>query len=195
MKSHISKVRIAALAVGLAIVMSSCGIQNQAGDSSSAPAAGKTKNAAFGAGLIGDLRTCFTSEAESASYYDNDVFYRIANEYYANGATELYNQLYQEMSEWYWAGGGLPFPLYQKESCDEPVELISYNPEAEGSIIGAQQQVKSGNPLNCLKPEVKQAMIDGYTEQLARPLGGEVTEAYLAEMQKGLDTTKATCTN
>ena len=47
MKSHISKVRIAALAVGLAIVMSSCGIQNQAGDSSSAPAAGKTKNAAL----------------------------------------------------------------------------------------------------------------------------------------------------
>ena len=46
MKSHISKVRIAALAVGLAIVMSSCGIQNQAGDSSAAPA-GKTKNAAL----------------------------------------------------------------------------------------------------------------------------------------------------
>ena len=45
MKSHISKVRIAALAVGLAIVMSSCGIQNQAGDSSSA--SGKTKNAAL----------------------------------------------------------------------------------------------------------------------------------------------------
>jgi hypothetical protein len=47
MKSHISKMRVTALAVGLAIVMSSCGIQNQAGDSSSAPAAGKTKNAAL----------------------------------------------------------------------------------------------------------------------------------------------------
>ena len=46
MKSHISKVRIAALAVGLAIMMSSCGIQNQAGDSATAPA-GKTKNAAL----------------------------------------------------------------------------------------------------------------------------------------------------
>ncbi|MFZ9619377.1 MAG: hypothetical protein ACO3A3_07415, partial [Ilumatobacteraceae bacterium] len=46
MKSHISKAKLAALAVGLAIVMSSCGIQNQAGDSSSAPA-GKTKNAAL----------------------------------------------------------------------------------------------------------------------------------------------------
>ena len=38
-------------------------------------------------------------------------------------------------------------------------------------------------------------MIDGYTEQLARPLGGEVTDAYIAQMQRGLDTTKATCTN
>jgi hypothetical protein len=47
MKSHFSKAKVAALAVGLAIVVSSCGIQNQAGDSSSAPAAGKTKNAAL----------------------------------------------------------------------------------------------------------------------------------------------------
>ena len=59
MKSHISKVRIAALAVGLAIVMSSCGIQNQAGDSSSAPAAGKTKNFALEADNV-----CFEDEAE-----------------------------------------------------------------------------------------------------------------------------------
>ena len=48
MKNHISKAKLAALAVGLAIVMSSCGIQNQAGDSSDdATAAGKTKNAAL----------------------------------------------------------------------------------------------------------------------------------------------------
>jgi hypothetical protein len=46
MKNQISKARFAALAVGIAIVMSSCGIQNQAGDSSSAPA-GKTNNAAL----------------------------------------------------------------------------------------------------------------------------------------------------
>jgi len=46
MKSHISKAKLAALSVGLAIVMSSCGIQNQAGDSASAPS-GKTKNAAL----------------------------------------------------------------------------------------------------------------------------------------------------
>ena len=192
MKNHISKAKLAALAVGLAIVMSSCGIQNQAGDSSSAPAAGKTKNAAFGAGLLGDLRTCFTSDADANDYYSNDVFYRFANEYYANGATDLYTQLYNEMAEWYWAGGGLPLPLYQSDSCGEPVELLAYSPEAEGSIVSAQ---RVGNVKSCLKPVVKQLMIDGYTEQLARPLGGEVTESYLAEMQKGLDITKATCTN
>ena len=193
MKNHISKAKLAALAVGLAIVMSSCGIQNQAGDSSSAPAAGKTKNAAFGDGLVGDLRTCFTSQAEAANYYSDDAFYRFANEYYKNGLTALYTKLYGEVSEWYWAGGGYPsFPLYVKESCDEPIGLTAYNPEAEGSIISAQQ---GGNIKSCLKPEVKQAMIDGYTEQLARPVGGEVTESYLAEMQKGLDITKATCTN
>ena len=48
MKNHISKMRVAALAVGLAIVMSSCGIQNTTGSSSSqSGASGKTKNAAL----------------------------------------------------------------------------------------------------------------------------------------------------
>ena len=65
MKSHISKVRIAALAVGLAIVMSSCGIQNQAGDSSSA--SGKTKNFA----LLKSGAYCFDNGAERQSYIDN----------------------------------------------------------------------------------------------------------------------------
>ena len=65
MKSHISKVRIAALAVGLAIVMSSCGIQNQAGDSSSA--SGKTKNFA----LLTSGAYCFDNGAEKQSYIAN----------------------------------------------------------------------------------------------------------------------------
>jgi hypothetical protein len=194
MLKSISFKKLAVLSAGIAIVLSSCGLQNTASESSGgATAAGKTKNAAFGAGLVGDLRTCFTSEAEAANYYSADAYYRFANEYYKNGLTDLYTQLYSEVSEWYWAGGGYPsFPLYVKESCDEPIELTAYNPEAEGSIISSQQV---GNIKSCLKPEVKQAMIDGYTEQLARPVGGEVTEAYIAEMQKGLDITKATCTN
>ena len=193
MLKSISFKKLAVLTAGLAIVLSSCGLQNSASESSGTEtAAGKTKNAAFGAGLVGDLRTCFTSDADAYDYYGNDVYFRVANEYYANGQTDLYNQLYAEMAEWYWAGGGLPFPLYQSDSCGEPVELLAYSPEAEGSIVSAQ---RVGNVKSCLKPVVKQAMIDGYTEQLARPLGGEVTESYLAEMQKGLDITKATCTN
>ena len=192
MLKSISFKKLAVLTAGLAIVMSSCGIQNQAGDSSGAPAAGKTKNAAFRDGLVGDLRTCFTSQAEAENYYDTDAYYRFANEWDNNGETALYYKLFDEVSEWYWAGGGYPFPLYVKDSCGEPVELLAYSPEAEGSIVSAQ---RVGNVKSCLKPVVKQAMIDGYTEQLARPLGGEVTESYLAEMQKGLDITKATCTN
>jgi len=39
--------RLVAGVLGVAAVLSSCGIQNQAGDSSSAPAAGKTKNTAL----------------------------------------------------------------------------------------------------------------------------------------------------
>ena len=40
-------VRLTVLTVGLALILPACGIQNQAGDSSGAPASGKTKNAAL----------------------------------------------------------------------------------------------------------------------------------------------------
>ena len=194
MLKSISFKKLAVLTAGLAIVLSSCGLQNSASESSGdATAAGKTKNAAFGAGLLGDLRTCFYSFDEARAYYWTDVYNPTVNEYWTNGATALYDELYDELNSWYWGGGASgSHELYIKDSCDLPIELTAYNPEAEGSIISAQQEA---NVKICVKPEVKQAMIDGYTEQLARPVGGEVTEAYIAKMQKGLDVSNAICTN
>lgn len=48
MNNRRSRTRLTALAVGLAVVMSSCGIQNQASESNDGPEAGKTKNSALG---------------------------------------------------------------------------------------------------------------------------------------------------
>ena len=74
---------------------------------------------------------------------------------------------------------------------DAQIALLE-NPVVEGIPTVAAGVVN--NPA-CVKPEIKQAIVDGYTEQLARPVGGEVTEAYLAAMQKGLDVSNAMCTN
>ena len=191
MKSHISKVRIAALAVGLAIVMSSCGIQNQAGDSSSA--SGKTKNYALTvSGYCWDnfeqwnqMQTAFWQEwINGAPGVDlvwdqgSSKIVSSADPAYAQRMTDASLGLMPTNDPNWWAGlsDGVP--------CPAGVEAGEVNGEASVSSMKA-----------CVKPEIKQAMVDGYTEQLARPLGGEVTEQYLEKMQKGLDASNALCTN
>ena len=187
MKSHISKMRVTALAVGLAIVMSSCGIQNQAGDSSSAPAAGKTKNSALG-------EWCYNDAVGTPEDIDRKIDWGITIRQWANAGHARYK--WQDNKTWMTDKFGpsivpCSWTNYGKTKPAEiPVGVAIFD---AGNPVGV-----SGPPANtksCIKPDVKQAMIDGYTEQLNRPLGGEVTEAYIAEMQKGLDITKATCTN
>ena len=192
MKSHISKVRIAALAVGLAIVMSSCGIQNQAGDSSAAPA-GKTKNYALTvSGYCWDnfeqwnqMQMAFWQEwMNGAPGVDlswdrgNSKIVSSADPAYAQRMTDASLGLMPTNDPNWWAGlsDGVPCPA-----------------GVEAGEVSGEVAMSSGKA--CVTPEIKQAMIDGYTEQLARPLGGEVTEQYLEKMQKGLDASNALCTN
>ena len=68
-------------------------------------------------------------------------------------------------------------------------------PEGAVSAEDADVQASISNAPVCLKPELKQAMIDGWSEQANRPLGGEVTEEYIAKMKRGLEVTMGTCTN
>jgi len=198
MKSHISKMRVTALAVGLAIVMSSCGIQNQAGDSSSAPAAGKTKNVALVNG-----QGCFESESQFSAEVGDAVNLWNNNYYnwFPNGDVYPVNVVtiagfvigvdYQNdpsgFADAYWNTFRSPII----GGCEEQIALL------DGSVVAGVSNVATGavSVKACVKPEVKQSIIDGYTEQLARPLGGEVTDAYLAEMQKGLDISNGMCTN
>ena len=181
MLKSISFKKLAVLTAGLAIVLSSCGLQNSASESSGTEtAAGKTKNFA----LLADGTFCYDTVDEKDAAWQaaaaaHDAHHVADN---ANGNQGSLNRnsvwwsindgLHNQMSEVYDGQiGGCPAPA----------------PEVSGA--------SEGSKLICIKPEIKQKLIDGYTEQLARPLGGEVTEAYLATMQKGLDVTKATCTN
>ena len=199
MLKSISFKKLAVLSAGIAIVLSSCGLQNTASESSGTEtAAGKTKNFALVNG-----QACFESETQLA----DEVYAAIGfwnNNYYSwfpNGDVYPTTPInisgyalginYQNdpsgFADAYWA----PYVSPTFGDCEEQIALLE-NPVVEGTPTVAAGVV---NSPACVKPEVKQAIVDGYTEQLARPVGGEVTEAYLAAMQKGLDVSNGMCTN
>ena len=188
MLKSISFKKLAVLTAGLAIVLSSCGLQNSASESSGTEtAAGKTNNFALVQGGI-----CFEDQQEQLTAIANYGNWGAGGPGRVRSAFEQYWDAlaYQQGVQWdgQWAPGWDLMVQAQVGGCPE---------EAVG-VQGAEstpEDVQDFNPRGCIKPDVKQTMIDGYTEQLARPVGGEVTEAYIAQMQKGLDITKANCTN
>ena len=179
MRSHISKAKLAALAVGLAIVMSSCGIQNQAGDSSGA--SGKTKNYA-----LNNSGACFDDEATWRATWTSRYAYWQSVGF---NPPEEYNAEFAQLMPVNWLTGADWDTFFRDLNNGELC------PKGGIESLENEDQSSTATVRACVTPEIKQAMIDGYTSQLNRPLGGEVTEEYLAKMQTGLDVTKATCTN
>ena len=199
MLKSISFKKLAVLTAGLAIVLSSCGLQNEASESSdesssesagTETAAGKTKNFAltFDGTCWDDLGALLAAhDADHATLnmawsvyitenpngsWDDFLTLRPYNDYFLSTMTgdELWDSFIAEVNN------GVPCPS----------ELLP----AEAGEAAGHATVK-----HCVKADVKQKLIDGYTEQLARPVGGEVTDEYIAKMQKGLDVSKALCTN
>ena len=191
MKSHISKVRIAALAVGLAIVMSSCGIQNQAGDSSSA--SGKTKNFA-----LATDGTCW----DSVDAWIDEV-------------VALENAIFAELGDFpfdlVWNGPGAGF-----SSAEDPkyAEFVAANfrrfePSKDGNVWN--EEIRNGEPCpagtqsastvnvrSCLPQALIDSSIAGFTEQLNKTdypadWSQAMIDNYKAEMQRGIDALKGTC--
>jgi hypothetical protein len=192
--------KLAVLTAGIAIVLSSCGLQNSASESSGTEtAAGKTKNFTLVNG-----QACFESESQLNievndavifwnrnydSWFPNGDVYGTSVAGFANGHVVGINYVNDPsgFADNYWA----PYisPIFG--GCEEQIALLGED------VVAGIPNVATGSisVKACVKPEVKQSIIDGYTEQLARPVGGEVTEAYLAAMQKGLDVSNAMCTN
>jgi hypothetical protein len=180
MKSHISKVRIAALAVGLAIVMSSCGIQNQAGDSSSA--SGKTKNFA----LLADGRFCFDTPEEeqaaiNAAHEAHDFHHTLGNpiDEDPNGPWWARNLALHGTIELSMDG--------QIGDCPATVSASSADVAAEAAFV-------------CVTSDQKQAMIDGYKEQIAKTdypadWSPATIADYQDQMKRGLANAEIICTS
>jgi len=193
MKSHISKVRIAGLAVGLAIVMSSCGIQNQAGDSSSA--SGKTKNYA-----LSNDGTCW----DNMDSWENDLQATTARVEAERGPIP---------GDLFWAGPGTGFKseidqeyadyVYSQVRRFEPSGDAFYEEMGNGEPCpaGTQSAAASSSTVNvrsCLPQALIDSSIAGFTEQLNKTdypadWSQAMIDNYKAEMQRGIDALKGTC--
>ena len=189
MKSHISKVRIAALAVGLAIVMSSCGIQNQAGDSSGS---GKTKNFA-----LATDGTCWDSpeswNADLAVTTDRIISERgpLPGDLEWNGPGNGFSSADQEYADY----------VYSQVRRFEPSGDAFYKEMGNGEPCPAGTQSAAGSTVNirsCLPQALIDSSIAGFTEQLNKTdypadWSQAMIDNYKAEMQRGIDTLKGTC--
>ena len=182
MLKSISFKKLAVLTAGLAIVMSSCGIQNQAGDSSSA--SGKTKNFA----LLADGKFCYDSpdEQQQAAQALQDVHWGFhSNPFDAdnNGVVEALDH----------------------EAVAIPVRMalqaqIGGCPAPAPTASGGDEAAAEAALFSCVKPEEKQRMIDGYKEQIAKTeypadWSASVIADYKAQMQRGLEVAELICTN
>ena len=185
MLKSISFKKLAVLSAGIAIVLSSCGSQNEASESSDTEtAAGKTKNFALVQGGV-----CFEDAAEQLTANANYGNWNDPN----NTFQDYWDALAYQQGV-IWEGQAAPgWDLIWRAQIGDCPQVEVGAQGAEATLEGVE--ALSSSPSACVKPDVKQKIIDGYTEQLARPVGGEVTEAYLATMQKGLDVTNALCTN
>jgi hypothetical protein len=186
MLKSISFKKLAVLSAGIAIVLSSCGLQNTASESSGdATAAGKTKNFALSNGYCYD-------NVDQWSEANNSLL----TEWYSKGITDYGPEYYSFMSPtqphmkpdgtydanfdfteffagWY---DGVPCPVGTTfaESSDVPIVPLQSN----------------GLPKDCYPKDYIDATIAGFEQQRDK---ADATDAYKAEMQKGIDTLKATC--
>ena len=200
MFKSISFKKLAVLTAGLAIVLSSCGLQNSASESSdesssesagTETAAGKTKNFALApTGICWDDLGAFLAAHDLEHQIHNNawVAFSEANpgatwgDFNAQFPWEGFFQNTSDLNGAEWDA----FLASVNDGVPCPVNAL----DAEGA-----EEVGHATRVHCVKPEIKQQLIDGYTEQLARPAGGEVTDEYIAKMQKGLDVSNAMCTN
>ena len=185
MKNHISKAKLAALAVGLAIVMSSCGIQNQAGDSSSA--GGKTKNFAIVNGYCYDgvdqWQVATNSLYVAALALEGGNWLGSSKQVALMSATNphmnpdgSWDPNYDFTSFWSGLYDGVPCPIGSTF--------------AESSDVTKVPLQSNGVPKDCYPQDYIDATIAGFEQQRDK---ADATDAYKAEMQKGIDTLKATC--
>ncbi len=178
MLKSISFKKLAVLSAGIAIVLSSCGLQNDASDSSGdATAAGKTKNFALVNGYCYDSVDQWV-EADDAAWAawedageDRSRLYEFVSAVTPHIRPDnTWDESFD--GDTWWAGleDGVPCPVGTTfaESNDVPVVAVKA----------------------CYTQEFIDATVAGFTEQRDKP---DASDAYKAEMQKGIDAISGGC--
>ena len=178
MLKSISFKKLAVLSAGIAIVLSSCGLQNTASDSSGdATAAGKTKNFALSNGYCYDNMDQWFEALNAAQLaWDatgNDMsrLWEIGHEVSPNIRPD---NTWDPGFDWtpFWAGleDGVPCPV--------------------GTTFAESNDVPAVPVKACYTQEFIDATVAGFTEQRDKT---DASDAYKAEMQKGIDAISGGC--
>ena len=178
MLKSISFKKLAVLSAGIAIVLSSCGLQNDASESSGdATAAGKTKNFTLVNGYcfdnVGQWQEAVASAwgAWDAAGADKSRLY----EFFSVNNPQIRPDNTWDMDfDWtsWWAEieNGVPCPV--------------------GTTFAESNDVPAVAVKACYTQEFIDATVAGFTEQRDKP---DASDAYKAEMQKGIDAISGGC--
>ena len=174
MLKSISFKKLAVLSAGIAIVLSSCGLQNSASESSGdATAAGKTKNFALSNGYC----------------YDNIGQWEEA----LNAAEAAWVAAGEDESRLYeFAAPVIPWVL-PDNTWDESFDFETFFTGLEDGVpcpVGSTPDAPAVSVKACYTQEFIDATVAGFTEQLNKP---DASDEYKAEMQKGIDAVKGSC--
>ena len=185
MFKSVSFKKLAVLTAGLAIVLSSCGLQNQASESSGS---GKTKNFALTSGgfcfdSIEEWNVAFNSAYSAARALGNGEWIPTQEQIAIVMTVDpLLNSdgTWNNAVDWskflagIWDGKPCPAGTTFAESGSVPVVPLQSN----------------GVPKECYPQDYIDATIAGFEQQRDK---ADATDAYKAEMQQGIDTLKKTC--
>jgi hypothetical protein len=179
MLKTISFKKLAVLSAGLAIVLSSCGLQNDASDSSGdATAAGKTKNFAI---------------AANGYCYDNMDQWLEA----LNAAEIAWLEAGEDESRLYEFAAPIAPHIRPDNTWDESFDFETWFAGIEdgvpcpvGTTFAESNDVPAVAVKACYTQEFIDATVAGFTEQLNKP---DASDAYKAEMQKGIDAISGSC--
>ena len=181
MLKSISFKKLAVLTAGLAIVLSSCGLQNTASESSGdATASGKTKNFALSNGYCYDSVAQWL-EAEDAAWAawiaagsDNSRLYEFIGPVYPmirpDGVLASWDTVNEKEKWWDGLSDGVPCPV--------------------GTTFAESNDVPAVPVKACYTQEFIDVTVAGFTEQRDKP---DASDAYKAEMQKGIDAISGGC--
>ena len=195
MLKSISFKKLAVLSAGIAIVLSSCGLQNDASDSSAdATAAGKTKNFALSNGYCYDSFAQW-EEANNAAW----AAWRSAEE---AGEVKDENPASAETLATEWAifspvephliegGPGTGNWDFSFDWNTWALGLEDGVPCPGGTTFAESPHVPKVTAKACYTQEFIDATVAGFTEQRDKP---DASDEYKAEMQKGIDAVSGSC--